>query len=331
MPDNFSEAFRSKTVLITGGAGFIGSNLARRLVGLGARVNLVDNMREGHGGNLHNIADIAGCVTLNISDVGDQTSLHFFLRNADFIFNLAGQTSHMDSMVDPFADLKVNTEAQISLLESCRKWNAAARVVFASTRQIYGKPRTLPVAEDHLLEPVDVNGINKMAGEWYHVLYNRVYGLRCTSLRLTNTYGPRMRIKDARQTFLGVWIKAVLSGSEFEVWGGDQLRDYNYIEDVIDAFLLTAATDSTIGHIYNLGHSEVLSLRDTAQTLVDVAQRGRFAIREFPTERKSIDIGSFYSDYQKFSRATGWVPRTRLAEGLDHSLRYFSGCLEKYT
>src|SRR6516162_3864545 len=198
--------FQGSRVMITGGLGFIGSTLAHRLVGEGAKVLLVDSLTPEYGGNLFNIAGIEDRVTVNISDVRDEHSMRYLVQGQDYLFNLAGQTSHLDSMQDPFADLEINCRAQLSILETCRKYNPKIKIVFASTRQIYGKPDYLPVDEKHLLRPVDVNGINKMAGEWYHILYNNVYGIRGCALRLTNTIGPRMRVKDARQTFVGIWI-----------------------------------------------------------------------------------------------------------------------------
>ncbi len=235
--------FKGRRILITGGLGFIGSNLAHRLVGLGANVLLVDSLVPEYGGNLFNIEAIQDRVQVNISDVRDEHSMRYLVQGQDYLFNLAGQTSHMDSMQDPFTDLEINCRAQLSILEACRKHNPGIKIVFASTRQIYGKPDRLPVDETHLLRPVDVNGINKMAGEWYHILYNNVYGLRACALRLTNTYGPRMRIKDARQTFLGVWLRLLVQGQPFEVWGGEQLRDFTYVDDAVEALLLAAARD----------------------------------------------------------------------------------------
>lgn len=210
----------SSRVLITGGLGFIDANLAHRLVELGAQVTLVDSLIPEYGGNLFNIAAIADRVRVNISDVRDEHSFKHLIQGQDILFNLAGQTSHMDSMQDPYTDLAINTQAQISILEACRKYNPTVKIVFASTRQLYGKPDHLPVDEQHPIRPTDANGINKLAGEWYHILYHNVYGLRACALRLTNTYGPRMRVKDARQTFLGVWMRLLVEGQPFEVWGG---------------------------------------------------------------------------------------------------------------
>ena len=230
-----------KKVLITGGLGFIGSNLARRLVHDGAKVTVVDSLIPEYGGNPRNLHDIKDQVAINLSDVRDPFSMNQLVQGQDYLFNLAGQTSHLDSMENPFTDLDINAKAQLCILEACRMHNPEIRIVFASTRQIYGKPQYLPVDEKHPCHPVDVNGVNKMAGEWYHIVYNDAYGISASVLRLTNTYGPRMRIKDARQTFLGIWIRNLLEGKPINVYGdGRQRRDYNYVDDVVDALLLAA-------------------------------------------------------------------------------------------
>ena len=275
---------------------------------------------------------------INISDVRDQHSLQELLRGAEILYNLAGQTSHMDSMTDPFTDLDINAKAQLSLLEVCRQVAPSVRIVFASTRQIYGRPNYLPVNETHPLKPVDVNGINKLAGEQYHLLYSQVYGIRSTVLRLTNTYGPRMRIKDARQTFLGVWIRNLLMGQSFEVWGGDQLRDYTYVDDCVTALQLATKNETAVGQIYNLGgFGKPVSLIETAETLVAAAQdldlklaSEPFLIREYPETRKKIDIGDYYADDQKIRDQLGWQPQVSLREGLRRTLAYYSDNLEHY-
>ncbi|MFH1799360.1 MAG: NAD-dependent epimerase/dehydratase family protein [Candidatus Omnitrophota bacterium] len=315
--------FTDQKVLITGGLGFIGSHLARRLVGLGARVTLVDNLAPEYGGNLFNIQGLEDKVKINISDVCDAHSMHSLIQGQDYLFNLAGQTSHIDSMEDPGRDMEINCRAQLSMLESCRKYNAGVKIVFASTRQIYGKPDHLPVDEKHLLRPVDVNGIHKTAGEQYHILYNNVYGIRACALRLTNTYGPHMRIKDARQTFLGLWIKKVLEGKPFEVWGGEQQRDFTYAEDAVDAFLVAAASEKANGKVFNLGGREVINLRDLAHLLVAVHGGGTFETREFPDDRKRIDIGNYYADDRYIRAELGWEPKTPLREGLVRTLAFF--------
>ncbi len=325
-----SGEFQGKRVLITGGLGFIGSNLARRLAEQGADVLLLDSLVPQYGGNPFNIAGIEDRVRVNISDVRDVFSMSHLVHNRDYLFNLAGQTSHMDSMQDPYTDLEINCRAQLSILEACRKHNPGIKVVFASTRQIYGKPDRLPVGEDHLLRPVDVNGINKMAGEWYHILYSNVFGVRSCALRLTNTYGPRMRVKDARQTFLGVWIRLLVEGRPFEVWDGHQLRDFTYVDDAVNAMILAALDDRTAGRVFNLGGDCVVTLKSLAELLVEVNGGGEFLLREFPAERKRIDIGDYYADFSSIRSALNWEPRVPLREGLARTLQYYREFLPQY-
>lgn len=322
--------FGNRSILITGGLGFIGSSLARRLVSLGARVRLIDSLVPQYGGNLYNIHDIDGKVQVNISDVRDRYSMQYLIKDVDFLFNLAGQTSHLDSMEDPFTDLEINSKSQLSILETCRHYNPDIKIVFASTRQIYGKPDYLPVDEKHPLKPVDINGINKLAGENYHVLYNDVYGIQTCVLRLTNTYGPGMRVKDARQTFVGIWIRLILEGKPIEVWGGDQLRDFTYVDDCVEALLLAAASPKANGHIFNLGGSEKIKLRDLAQLMVQLHGTGEFVQREFPSERKKIDIGDYYSDYSLISDTLGWTPEIPLSVGLKRTIEYYRSHLGHY-
>ena len=323
--------FNAKQVLITGGIGFIGSNLARRLVNLGAKVTLVDSLIPTYGGNLFNLHDIRDRVSVNISDVRDPHAIAYLVKGKDYLFNLAGQTSHLDSMTDPQTDLAINASAQLSILEACRQHNPTIKIVFASTRQLYGKPDYLPVDEKHPVRPVDVNGINKLAGEWYHLLYNNVYGVRSCALRLTNTYGPRMRIKDARQTFLGIWIRQILEGQPIKVFGdGEQLRDFNYVDDCVEALLLAALSDVSNGKVYNLGSLEVISLKDLASMMINMGYGGSFEIVPFPPERKAIDIGDYYSDFSLIKKELGWIPQTTLQEGLCQTLAYYFSSLNHY-
>jgi nucleoside-diphosphate-sugar epimerase len=322
--------FKGKNILITGGLGFIGSNLAKRLIESGAKVTLVDSLIPEYGGLLFNINDIKDRVHVNISDVRDPHSFKYLVKDKDFIFNLAGQTSHLDSMSDPYTDLEINCKAQLSILETCKNYNPEIKIVFASTRQIYGKPDYLPVDEKHILRPVDVNGINKMAGEWYHILYNHVYNIRTCSLRLTNTYGPHMRVKDARQTFVGIWIKLLVEEKTIEVWGGDQLRDFTYVDDVVEAMMICALDDRANGKIYNLGGEAVISLTELAKLMIQLNGSGQYSIHEFPSDRKRIDIGNYYSDFMLIKNELGWSPRISLAEGLERTLQYYRKNLRNY-
>ncbi len=320
----------NRNILITGGLGFIGSNLAHNLQADGAHVTLVDSLIPEYGGNLFNIAGIEDRVRVNISDVRDEHSMKYLVQGQDVMFNLAGQTSHMDSMQDPFTDLEINARAQLAILEACRKYNPGIKIVFASTRQIYGKPSYLPVDEKHLLRPVDVNGINKMAGEWYHILYNNVYGIRGCALRLTNTFGPRMRVKDARQTFLGVWTRLLVEGKPFDVWGGEQLRDFTYVDDAVDALLLVASSEQANGKVYNLGGDRVVSLLELADLTVAANGGGDYSVRKFPADRKRIDIGDYYADDRLIRNELGWQPQISLEVGLAGTLAFYREHLRHY-
>ena len=325
-------AFADRPVMITGGLGFIGSNLARRLVELGARVLIVDSLVPDYGGNLFNIAGIEDQVHVNIADVRDENSMDYLVRGQDYIFNLAGQVSHLDSMRDPYTDLEINCRSQLSILEACRKNNPGVKIIFASTRQIYGVPDYLPVDERHLLHPTDVNGINKMAGEWYHIVYNNVYGVRAASLRLTNTYGPRMLVKHNRQTFLGWFIRQSIDGEEITIYGdGRQKRDFTYVDDVVDAFLRAAASEAASGQCFNLGGLEPVSLKDLTELLLEIAEsKSGYRLVPFPPERKIIDIGDFYADYFKIQHVLGWQPTIGLREGLRRTVEYYRQHKEHY-
>ena len=330
MPNaDLTAAFSGQRAVITGGLGFIGSALAARLVELGAEVLLIDNLFPEYGGTLFNVAPIRSRISVEIADIRDVRAMRTLLKGCRFLFNLAAQTSHLDSMNDPETDLAINCRAQLTLLEACRHVCPEARIVYASTRQIYGRPRALPVDEQHPLHPVDVNGVNKMAGEAYHILFHDVYDIHATALRLTNTYGPRMRIKDARQTYIGVWLRAVLEGRPFEVWNGTQQRDLTYVDDAAEAFLLAAAVPETKGRVFNIGGAHV-TLRELADALVAVHGGGSYVTREFPPERKRIDIGDYYADDAAFRGVTRWEARTPLALGLARSLEYFRAHFAEY-
>jgi UDP-glucose 4-epimerase len=323
--------YRGRRVMITGGLGFIGSNLARQLVALGADVLIVDSLIPDYGGNLFNIADIKDNVTLNIADIRMGSTMNVLVRDCDVIFNLAGQVSHIDSMLDPHTDLEINCRAQLTMLEACRKHNRGVRVVFAGTRQVYGRPERLPVDERHLVNPADINGINKAAGEYYHLLYNNVFGVRASSLRLTNVYGPRQLIKHNRQGFIGWFIRLAMEQSEIQVFGdGSQLRDFVFVDDAADAFLRAGRADECDGEVFNVGGEAPVSLRDLVAMLIDVAGSGRVRYVEWPPDKKRIDIGSFYSDSTKFRQTTGWAPRVGLRDGLQQTIAFYRAHKDQY-
>jgi UDP-glucose 4-epimerase len=316
--------FAGKQALVTGGLGFIGSNVARRLVESGANVTIVDNLEPTYGGNRFNISGLESKVTVNITDIRDKPAMESLLAGKDYLFNLAGQTSHVESMTDPVTDLEINCAAQLSLVEGCRRISPGVKIIFTSTRQLYGKPDYLPVDERHPIRPVDANSINKWAGEQYHVLYNNVYGIRACVLRLTNTYGPGMRVKDARQTFLGIWVRQLLEGRPITVFGdGTQLRDFSYVDDCVDAILTAAANDSADGRVYNVGSAEVVSLNELAEMMVSLGYGGTFERVSFPADRAAIDIGDYYSDFSLIKAELGWQPRVTLRHGLEATLSFY--------
>lgn len=322
--------YKGKKVLITGGLGFIGSSLALRLVEKGAEVTLVDSLIPEYGGNLFNIGQVKDRVTINISDVRDRSSINYLVKEKDYLFNLAGTLSHIDSMRDPFTDLEINCVSQLRILEACRENNPGLKIVFAGTRGQYGRAQYHPVDENHPLHPTDVNGINNNAGENYHLLYNDIYGIRACSLRLTNTYGPRHQMKHPRQGVLNWFVRQIIDGQKIRIYGtGSQVRDTNYIDDVVDAMLLAMTTEATNGQVFNLG-GVPLSLVEFVETLVNVNGGGDYELVPFPGELKEIEIGDYIASYDKFQRVTGWRPKVSLADGLRASLDFYKKHKQHY-
>lgn len=324
MPDPFS-VYKGCSVLITGGAGFIGSNLARSLVAIGGvKVSIVDSFIPDQGGCLFNLHGIENNVELHRVDLRDSGSINHLVSGVDYVFNLAGNVSHLESMLKPQLDLELNCVAHLTLLEAIRQYNPHVKIVFTSTRQVYGKPLYLPVDEQHRLAPLDVNGINKLAAEHYHLLYHRIYGTRAVCLRLTNTYGPRQLLCHDRQGFIPWFIRGAMEGKVLELFGdGRQRRDLNYVDDVVEALLLTGASEATDGEIYNLGAPDPVSVAELAEELIALTGRGQIRAVPFPTERQLIDIGNFYSSYRKIESVIGWRPRTSLRTGLALTIEYY--------
>ena len=315
--------FDGSKILVMGGMGFIGSNLAIRLVNEGADVTIVDSMLDEYGANLFNIEPIKNDVRINFSDMRDSHSLNYLVRGKDYIFNLAGQVSHQDSMTQPFMDMEVNLKAQLTLLEACRYYAPEVVIVYSSTRQIYGRPKYLPVDENHPLLPPDVNGINKLAAEYYYSLYTKVYGIKAVSLRLTNTYGPRQLIKNSRQGFIGWFVNRAITGNTIKLFGtGEQLRDFNYVTDVVDAMCRVAHSPKTYGEVYNLS-GERASLKHVAELLINYSGAGSMEVVPFPEDRKKIDIGDFYGTSEKLRRAVDWQPKVSLSHGLELMIDYY--------
>ncbi len=328
---DYQAFYNGRRVMITGGLGFIGSNLARSLVALGADVLLVDSLIPDYGGNLFNIDGVAGRLRVNVADIRQQSTMNYLVRDCAVIFNLAGQVSHIDSVRDPYSDLDINCRAQLTILEACRYNNPGCKVVFAGTRQVYGRPDSLPVDEHHLVRPIDVNGINKAAGEYYHLVYNNVFKVRACSLRLTNVYGPRQLIKHNRQGFIGWFIRLAVEDQVIDIYGdGSQLRDFVYVDDAADAFLRAGADDSCNGEVFNVGGTEPISHRQLTSLLINVAGSGRIRYVEWPPEKKVIDIGDFYANSSKFTRTTGWKPSVGLADGLNRTVSFYRQHFDQY-
>jgi UDP-glucose 4-epimerase len=323
--------YRGRRVMITGGLGFIGSNLAHHLVALGADVLLVDSLIPDYGGNLFNIDGIASQLRVNVADVRQQSTMNYLVRDREVIFNLAGQVSHIDSIRDPYSDLEINCRSQLTILEACRYNNPTVKVVYAGTRQVYGRPDSLPVDEKHLVKPTDVNGINKAAGEYYHLVYNNVFGVRACSLRLTNVYGPRQLIKHNRQGFIGWFIRLAIEDKTIQIYGdGSQLRDFVYVDDAADAFIRAGADDGCNGEAFNVGGDIPVSHSDLAAELVRISGAGRVEYVAWPPDKKVIDIGSFYADSSRFANATGWKPTVALSEGLRRTIDFYREHFSRY-
>lgn len=323
--------FKNRKVLITGGLGFIGSNLAIKLVRLGADVTIIDSLIPEYGGNLFNIDGIKDKVKVNISDIRDENGIQYLVKGQEYIFNLAGQVSHLDSMKDPHADLEINCRSQLSLLEACRKHNPSVKIVFAGSRQQYGKPLYLPVDETHLIQPVDVNGINKAAGEWYHILYNNVYKIKSSSLRLTNSFGPGQLMKHNRHGFVYWFIRQAIDGKEIKIFGdGSQVRDFVYIDDIVCALLMVAVSDEVNGQVFNLGGQRPYSLKSFVEILLSICKSSSYSLSPFPPEKKRIDIGDYYADYSKIKKMLYWEPKVSLKEGLKKTVKYYMKHKEHY-
>ena len=317
--------YRGRSVLITGGLGFIGSNLARKLVEIGGvEVTILDALLPNQGGNLFNVEGFKDQVKVHTASMCDDWIVNHLVGGADYVFNLAGNVSHLDSMQYPQYDLELNCTAQLTFLEACRSFNPHVKIVFTSTRQVYGTPVYLPLDEQHRIAPLDVNGINKLAAEHYHLLYHRVYGLRTVCLRLTNTYGPRQLMRHDRQGFIPWFIRKAIDGEVIELFGdGRQKRDMNYVDDVVEALLLAGVSETGEGEIFNLGGEEPIALCDLAQLLISITGRGSVCCSPFPPERQLIEIGNSFSSYKKIESALGWTPRVPLREGLARTVEFY--------
>jgi len=327
----FQDEFKGKKVLITGGLGFIGSNLAYELVELGASVLIVDSLLPGCGGNIHNIDGIKEKVTLNISDIRDSSSVCHLVRGQDYIFNLAAQLSHVDSMADPLTDLEINCRGHLNLLQACREHNRTVKIVYTGTRGQYGRIHYTPVDERHPMNPTDANGITKLAGEHYHLLYNRAYGIRTTSLRLTNVYGPRHQMRHSRQGFIGWFIRQAMDGQTIQIFGdGGQLRDFNHVDDVVAALLMVATSEKADGEVFNLGSGTPISLADLVESVLRIVGKGDRKFVPYPEDRKQLEIGDYIADITRIRKMLGWGPTIQLEAGLESTVQFYKANRDKY-
>ena len=315
-------AFEGSSCVVTGGLGFIGSNLALALHAGGARVTVVDSLVPRHGGNPRNVEDAP--LELVHADIADGPAVAPALAGADFVFNLAGQVSHIDSMEDPLADLDCNARSQLGFLELLREHAPSARVVYASTRQVYGRPQYLPVDEGHPIEPVDVNGVSKYAAERLHSVYELAHGLRATTLRLTNVYGPRQRLRGTHQGVIPVFVRNALEGREITIFGdGSHTRDCLHVDDAVRAFAIAAVSEAAVGEVFNVGHHEQLTLGQMAEYAVAASGAGRIVRAPLPAELARIDIGSYSTDWSKIRDRLGWRPGIAFAEGIADTISYY--------
>lgn len=315
--------FKNKKILITGGLGFIGSTLAHHLAKMGPDIYLIDSLIPEYGGNNFNINGIEDKVKVNIADVRDKHSMDYLVKGKDIIFNLAGTLSHIDSMKDPFTDLEINCKSQLSILESCRKNNKDVKVIFAGTRGQYGKADYLPVDEKHLMHPTDVNGINNVAGESYHILYNNIYGIRTVSLRLTNTYGPRHQMKHHKQGIINWFIRQLIDCQTIKLYGdGNQIRDINYVDDVVQAMLMVACDEKANGEVFNLGGTPK-NLVDLSKIMISIYGKGEYELVNFNEDLKKIEVGDYVANYEKIKNIIGWEPKVSLEEGLRSTFDYY--------
>jgi UDP-glucose 4-epimerase len=323
--------YTGKRVLITGGLGFIGSNLAIRLVAEGAEVAIVDSSVAGCGANLHNLAPVRDRVRLIPAGICEAESFREDLAGAEIIFNLAGEISHTHSMQFPERDLQINAVAQLQFLLACRQHAPGRRIVYASTRQLYGTPLYLPVDESHPVNPIDFNGVHKFAASNYHLLMSRSGEIDGITLRLTNVYGPRMALNIPCQGFLSNFMRRLLLGQTVEIYGdGNQLRDPIYVDDAVDAFLRAGAIEHPPSRIYNVGGPEALSLSEVARAAVAAAGAPDPVYRPFPEHQKKIDIGSYYTDTTRIRTDMGWVPSVRFDDGIRRTIEYYRRELSRY-
>jgi UDP-glucose 4-epimerase len=325
------KAFADKEILVTGGLGFIGSNLCIALVEAGARVTIMDNMLPRQGGNLFNIREIEDRVRVNFSDVRNQLSVNHLVKGKDYVFHLAGQVNHVDSMRNPLQDLDINCRGTLVLLEALRQFNRDARVIFAGTRGEYGASVKLPVDEDHPTNPKGIYAVTNLTAEKMMLVYHDVHGIKSVCLRITNTYGPRHQMVHDEYGVFNWFIRKAIDDEEIPVFGdGRILRDFIYIRDLVESMLIVSLTEGAYGKVFNVGTGVPVSFTDLAKKIVQVTGTGRVNFTEFTQERKEVEPGDYYADITRLNRCTGWSPKTKLREGIAETVDYYRKHRKEY-
>jgi len=322
---------KGKSALVTGGLGFIGSNLAHKLVSLGADVVVFDACLDPYGWNLANIEEIKEKVKFIKGNVLDLELLKKSVKDKDFIFHCAGQVSHVYSMKNPFLDLEMNCKGTLNLLEACRTNGDGMKLVYAGTCGQIGKMEYSPIDEKHPTDPMDVYGINKLACEKYFILYNKVYGMDSCSVRISYNYGPRQMVRHLDYGIFNYFVRMAIEGKEIAIYEpGTQLRDYNYVEDSIDAMILCSQSKKAFGEVFMLGSGKPIKFIDMVKSIVEATGTGSCKLVPWPKERKAIEKGDYFASFEKIKNTLGWIPKTTFSKGLKKTVEFYKKRLNEY-
>lgn len=330
LPADICEAFSGANVLITGGLGFIGSNLACALVDLKANVTILDALLPPYGGNRFNIADIESNLELVDGDIRDEALIQKLVVGKKYIFNLAGQVSYLDSKDNPLKDLDFNGRGNLTILEALRQKNPSARILFSSSRLVYGKILHLPVGEEHPTNPLSLYGIHKLLGEKYYRYYAHTFGITGVSIRIPNPYGPRQQMKHSKYSIVGWFVRQAMDGDTITIYGdGSQRRDYIYIDDIIDA-CLRLIVKGEAGEVYNVGSHERVRFVDMVDTILQEVGSGSKKNVPWPEAYEKNETGDYVAGIRKIEMACDWRPETNFAEGVQQMVAFYRENKEHY-
>lgn len=323
--------YKNKKVLITGGLGFIGSNLCIKLAELGAEVLVIDNMLPRQGGNLFNVEPVKNKIKINVSDIRNSVSMNHLVKGQDYVFHLAGQVNHVDSVKNPLQDLSINVEGTLVLMEALRKNNPDARVIFTGTRGEYGASLKLPVAESHAINPIGIYAITNFAAERIVLTYHNLHKIKSVCLRITNTYGPRHQMQHDEYGVFNWFIRKAMDNEVIPVFGdGRIIRDYLYVDDLIEVLLGIALAEKAYGEVFNIGSGIPVNFIDLAETIIKIAGTGKTKYTDFSTERKSLEPGDYYADISKVKSIVKWQPKTKLEDGIKKTIAYYKKNKKRY-